>query len=78
MHLLNIAHGCGSIIATKLALKLADSTRNWSRFSATDLNWKFLILNVKTNIINLFDFSRIIKLIKYHGLENLEKHTAKI
>ena len=46
----NIAHGCNSVVATKLALKLADYTITEAGFGADLGAEKFL--DIKTRIIN--------------------------
>ena len=78
----NIAHGCNSIIATKLALKLADYTITEAGFGADLGAEKFL--NIKCRKAKLKPDAVVcvatIKAIKYHGgitkeniqLENME------
>ena len=78
----NIAHGCNSIIATKLALKLADYTITEAGFGADLGAEKFL--NIKCRKAGLKPDAVVcvatVKAIKYHGgiakeniqLENME------
>jgi len=83
----NIAHGCNSIIATKLALKLADYVVTEAGFGADLGAEKFL--NIKCRIGNLKPDGVVlvatIKALKRHGeddiekgLPNLEKHIENI
>lgn len=65
----NIAHGCNSVIATKLALKLADYTITEAGFGADLGAEKFLDIkcrkaNIKPDAVVLV---ATIKAIKYHG-----------
>ena len=65
----NIAHGCNSIIATKLAMKLADYTITEAGFGADLGAEKFLDIKcrkakIKPDIVILVT---TIKAIKYHG-----------
>lgn len=78
----NIAHGCNSIVATKLALKLADYTITEAGFGADLGAEKFL--NIKCRTANIEPNSVVcvatMKALKYHGgvkkedikLENIE------
>lgn len=65
----NIAHGCNSIVATKLALKLADYTITEAGFGAELGAEKFL--NIKTRRINKTPDTVVIvatiRALKYHG-----------
>ena len=65
----NIAHGCNSIIATKLALKLADYTITEAGFGADLGAEKFL--NIKTRKLeknpDVVVIVATIKALKYHG-----------
>ncbi len=65
----NIAHGCNSIIATKLALKLADYTVTEAGFGADLGAEKFL--NIKTRHLGKTPDAVVIvatiKALKYHG-----------
>ena len=65
----NIAHGCNSIIATRLALKLADYTITEAGFGADLGAEKFL--NIKCRKANLTPDAVVcvatIKALKYHG-----------
>ena len=65
----NIAHGCNSIIATKLAMKLADYTVTEAGFGADLGAEKFLDIkcrnaNIKPNVVVCV---ATIKALKYHG-----------
>ena len=78
----NIAHGCNSVIATKLALKLADYTVTEAGFGADLGAEKFL--DIKCRVANLKPDAVVcvatLKALKYHGgvskedikLENIE------
>lgn len=65
----NIAHGCNSIVATKLALKLADYTVTEAGFGADLGAEKFL--NIKTRKLEKAPDAVVIvatiKALKYHG-----------
>ena len=74
----NIAHGCNSIIATKLALKLADYTITEAGFGADLGAEKFLDIkcrkaNLKPDVVVIV---ATIKAIKYHG--GVEKENLQI
>ena len=65
----NIAHGCNSIIATKMALKLADYTVTEAGFGADLGAEKFLDIKcrkakIKPNVVVIV---ATIKALKYHG-----------
>ncbi len=70
----NIAHGCNSIIATKMALKLADYTITEAGFGADLGAEKFL--DIKTRVINkspdAICLVATIRALKYHGFESEE------
>lgn len=78
----NIAHGCNSIIATKLALKLADYVVTEAGFGADLGAQKFMdikcdVANIKPNAIVLVATVRALKLngrvpFEGLGLENIE------
>lgn len=78
----NIAHGCNSIVATKLALKLADYTVTEAGFGADLGAEKFLNIKCRTANIepNAVVCVATMKALKYHGgvkkedikLENIE------
>jgi len=83
----NIAHGCNSIMATKLGLKLADYLVTEAGFGADLGAEKFL--NIKSRVANLKPKTVVIvttvRALKYHGegnlrngLPNLEKHIENI
>ncbi len=65
----NIAHGCNSVVATKMALKLADYTVTEAGFGADLGAEKFL--DIKTRITNKVPDAVVcvatIKALKYHG-----------
>ena len=65
----NIAHGCNSIIATKLALKLADYTVTEAGFGADLGAEKFLDIKCKTANIkpDVVVCVATLKALKYHG-----------
>ena len=65
----NIAHGCNSIIATKLALKLADYTITEAGFGADLGAEKFLDIKCKTAEIkpDVVVCVATLKALKYHG-----------
>ncbi len=74
----NIAHGCNSIIATKLALKLADYTITEAGFGADLGAEKFLDIkcrkaNLKPDVVVIV---ATIKAIKYHG--GVEKENLQV
>ena len=75
----NIAHGCNSVVATKLALKLADYTITEAGFGADLGAEKFL--DIKTRIINKVPDAVVcvatIKALKYHGGMEKEKLNEK-
>ena len=78
----NIAHGCNSIIATKLALKLADYTITEAGFGADLGAEKFL--NIKCRKANITPDAVVcvatIKALKYHGgelKENLQNENIE-
>ena len=71
----NIAHGCNSIIATKMAMKLADYTITEAGFGADLGAEKFLDIkcrraNIKPNAVVIVT---TIKALKYHGGVEKEK-----
>ena len=68
----NIAHGCNSIIATKLALKLADYTVTEAGFGADLGAEKFLDIKCKTANIkpDVVVCVATLKALKYHGGAN--------
>ena len=65
----NIAHGCNSVIATKLALKLADYTVTEAGFGADLGAEKFLDIKCKTANIkpDVVACVATLKALKYHG-----------
>lgn len=78
----NIAHGCNSIIATKLAMKLADYTVTEAGFGADLGAEKFLDIKcrkaqIKPDVVVIV---ATIKAIKYHGgvdKEDIQKENIK-
>ena len=70
----NIAHGCNSIIATKLGLKLADYTITEAGFGADLGAEKFLNIKCKTANIkpDVVVCVATLKALKYHGGVNKE------
>ena len=74
----NIAHGCNSIIATKLALKLSDYVITEAGFGADLGAEKFL--NIKTRIAGVTPNAVVcvatLKALKYHG--GVNKDEAKL
>ncbi len=78
----NIAHGCNSIIATKLALKLADYTITEAGFGADLGAEKFLDIKCRKAKIkpDLVVLVATIKALKYHGgvkKEEIQKENIK-
>ena len=84
----NIAHGCNSIIATKMAMKLADFTVTEAGFGADLGAEKFLDIkcrkaNIKPDAVVIV---ATIKALKYHGgieglksgMSNLYKHIENL
>lgn len=84
----NIAHGCNSIIATKMAMKLADYTVTEAGFGADLGAEKFLDIkcrkaNIKPDAVVIV---ATIKALKYHGgieglksgISNLYKHIENL
>lgn len=71
----NIAHGCNSVIATKLALKLADYTITEAGFGADLGAEKFLDIKCRKSGIrpNAVVIVATIKALKYHGGIEKEK-----
>ncbi len=76
----NIAHGCSSVVATKLALKLADIVITEAGF-ATELGAE-KFFDIKCRQANLRPDAVVIvatvRALKIHGLENLGKHIENI
>lgn len=69
----NIAHGCNSVCATKMALKLGDYTITEAGFGADLGAEKFL--DIKCRCANIFPSAAIcvatIKALKYHGGQSI-------
>lgn len=83
----NIAHGCNSILATKMALKLSDYTITEAGFAADLGAEKFF--DIKCRMANITPDMVVIvatvRALKHHGngnlklgLENLERHISNI
>lgn len=76
----NIAHGCNSIRATKLGLKLADICLTEAGFGADLGAEKFF--NIKCRLAKLKPSAVVlvatVRALKYHGLANLEKHIENL
>lgn len=78
----NIAHGCNSIIATKLALKLADYTITEAGFGADLGAEKFINIKCKTANIkpDVIVCVATLKALKYHGgatIENIQEENIE-
>lgn len=83
----NIAHGCNSIIATKLALKLSDYTITEAGFAADLGAEKFFDIKCRKAMItpDLTVLVATVRALKHHGngnlevgLENLAKHIENL
>ncbi len=76
----NIAHGCNSIIATKMALKLADYVVTEAGFGADLGAEKFF--NIKCRYGNLSPSAAVLvvtsRAFAKHGIENVIKHANNI
>ena len=76
----NIAHGCNTLIATRMALKLADYVITEAGFGADLGAEKFL--HIKCRAGNLVPSAAVIvvpkKAFKCHGLQNLLQHVENI
>lgn len=76
----NIAHGCNSIISTKLALKLADYVVTEAGFGADLGAEKFF--NIKCRYGNLTPSAAVLvvtsRAFARHGIENVVKHVENI
>lgn len=76
----NIAHGCNSIVATKLALKLSDYVVTEAGF-ATDLGAE-KFFDIKCRVAGLSPDAAVIvvtrQAIERHGIENVHKHIENI
>lgn len=70
----NIAHGCNSIIATKLALKLSDYVVTEAGFGSDMGALKFLDIKCRMNKLNpdLIVINTTIKGLKYNGNDDLK------
>ena len=76
----NIAHGCSSLRATKLGLKLADITLTEAGFGADLGAEKFF--NIKCRIAKLKPDAVVLvattRALKYNGIANLAKHIENL
>ena len=76
----NIAHGCNSIVATKMAMKLADYVVTEAGFGADLGAEKFL--NIKCRKLGVTPDAVVIvatiRAVKYHGISNILKHVNNI
>ncbi len=76
----NIAHGCNSIVATKLALKLSDYTVTEAGFGADLGAEKFF--NIKCRMGNLNPNAVVLvvtlRAFNMHGIDNIAKHVENI
>jgi formate--tetrahydrofolate ligase len=76
----NIAHGCNSLVATQLALKLADYVVTEAGF-ATDLGAE-KFFDIKCRMGNLKPATAVLvvtrQAIEKHGYENVHKHVENI
>jgi formate--tetrahydrofolate ligase len=76
----NIAHGCNSIVATKIALKLADYVVTEAGF-ATDLGAE-KFFDIKCRIAGLKPAAAVLvvtkQAIERHGYDNVAKHVENI
>ena len=72
----NIAHGCNSIIATKLAMSLSDYVITEAGFGSDMGAIKFFDIKCKENNIypEIVVLNSTIKALKYNGNDNLEFH----
>ncbi|CAM3112235.1 formate--tetrahydrofolate ligase [Streptobacillus ratti] len=83
----NIAHGCNSVLATKLALKLSDYTVTEAGFAADLGAEKFFDIKCRKASItpDMVVLVATVRALKHHGsgnledgLENLDKHIENI
>ena len=83
----NIAHGCNSVIATKLGLKLSDYVVTEAGFGADLGAEKFLDIKCRLNDLkpNCIVINATIRALKYNGnddltvgIKNLERHIENI
>ena len=77
----NIAHGCNSVIATKLALKLADYVVTEAGFGADLGAEKFINIKCRKSGVrpDVVVLVATIRAVKYQGnYSNLDKHIANI
>ena len=76
----NIAHGCNSLIATRLGLKLADVVVTEAGF-ATDLGAeKFVDITCRTGglVPSVAVVVATVRAVQLHGVENLAKHVENV
>jgi len=76
----NIAHGCNTVIATKMALKLADYTVTEAGFGADLGAEKFF--DIKCRLAGLKPSAAVLvvtgRSYEIHGIENISKHVENI
>ena len=76
----NIAHGCNSMVATKMALKLADYTVTEAGFGADLGAEKFF--DIKCRFGNLKPSAAVLVVTKraydLHGIDNIKKHVETL
>jgi len=76
----NIAHGCNSVIATKMALKLGDYAVTEAGFGADLGAEKFF--NIKCRAAGLHPSAAVVVVpasaYQLHGIDNLEKHVDNL
>jgi formate--tetrahydrofolate ligase len=72
----NIAHGCNSIVATKMALRLADYTVTEAGFGADLGAEKFFHIKCRTGSLSPSAAVLVVTRRAYalHGMENIRKH----
>jgi formate--tetrahydrofolate ligase len=72
----NIAHGCNTIVATRMALKLADYTVTEAGFGADLGAEKFFHIKCRTARLRPHAVVLVVTLRAYalHGIENIRKH----
>jgi len=76
----NIAHGCNSLVATKLALKLGDYTVTEAGFGSDLGAEKFFDITCRTGNLTPAAAVLVVTLRAYavHGIENIMKHVENI
>lgn len=76
----NIAHGCNSVVATKIALKLSDYTITEAGFGSDMGAIKFFDIKARGNNIypDVVVINVTIKALKYNGNDNLNKGISNL